>query len=301
VTADLRTAAFGDRPDADVRVPAAAPPLDHWLAAVALGGRGRYAAAAGHLTGLLGSPDPVLAALANTTLASHLRQVGGHALARSHDAEAARRLAGAPDRGDRPDPDGVDRAGAAADVLLGLAADAIGLGRVGEATRLLAAARRVGGAASWRITVRIGWVATELALATGRPDTAVDHAEGSKRYAEAAGATRHTVKSTMMLGVALATGGTPDERRRAERLLTDAVASSLTRGIFSLAWPCALQLAELSPDRAAHWTAVAADALTRVFSWADPTKRRIAAASPWLPTALIHSGEPTRTGCRRIT
>ncbi|HKN97569.1 MAG TPA: hypothetical protein VJX10_10665, partial [Pseudonocardiaceae bacterium] len=181
------------------------------------------------------------------------------------------------------------------------AADAIGLGRPGEATRLLAAARRAGGTPSWRTTVRIGWVAAELALATGRPDTAVVHAERSKRSAEEVGAARHTVKSTMMLGVALAAEGTPDGRRRAEWLLTEAVASSLTRGIFPLTWPCALQLAELAPDRAAAHTAVAADALTRVFSWSDPAKRRIAAASPWLPAALIHSGEPTRTGSGRIT
>jgi hypothetical protein len=297
----LLASAFGARPEAVVRVAADAPPLDRWLAAVVLGGQGRYAAAAGHLGRLIGSRDPVVAALAGTTLASHLRQVGGHAEARRHDAEAARRLTAAPDQPGPPDQHGIDRAGATADVLLGLAADAIGLGHPAEATRLLDAARQVRDAISWRITVRVGWVATELALATGRPDAAVTLADRSKRFAEAAGATRHTVKSTMMLGVALATGGTPDGRRQAVRLLTEAEAVSLTRGIFPLAWPCALQLAELAPDRAAQHTAVAADALTRIFSWSDPTKRRIAAASPWLPGALIHSGEPTRTGCGRIT
>jgi hypothetical protein len=301
VRADLLHAAFGARPDAAVRVPVDAAPLDRWLAAVVLGGQGRYAAAAALLTGLLGARDPVVAALAGTTLAAHLRQVGGHAEARGYDAEAARRLAGAPGEPGPAHPHGVDRAGATADVLLGLAADAVGLGRTGETTRLLAAARRVGGTPSWRTTVRIGWVAAELALATDRPDTAVSHAEESKRFAEGAGATRHTVKSTMMLAVALATGGTPDGRRRAERLLTDAVAVSLTRGMFSLTWPCALQLAELAPDQAAQHRAVAVDALTRVFSWSDPTKRRIAAASPWLPATLIHSGEPTRSGCGGIT
>lgn len=298
---DLLDAAFGARPDMVVRVPVDAPPLDRWLAAVVLGGQGRYAAAAAHLTGLLGCPDPVVAALAGSTLAAHLRQVGGHAAARGHDAEAARRLAAAPDEPGPARPHGVDRAGATADVLLGLAADAIGLGRPGEATRLLAAAGRVGGTPSWRTTVRVGWVAAELALATGRPDTAVSHAERSKRFAEEMGAARHTVKSTLVLGVALATGGTPDGRRRAEQLLTEAEGSSLTRGIFPLTWPCALQLAELAPDRAAVHNAVAADALTRVFWWSDPTKRRIAAASAWFPAALIHSGEPTRTGSGRTT
>lgn len=284
-----------------MRVAADAPPLDRWLAGVVLGGQGRYAAATAHLSRLLGSPDPVVAALAGTTLASHLRQIGGHAEARRHDAEAARRLAVAPDQREPAQEHGIDRVGATVDVLLGLAADAIGLGRPAEATRLLDAARQVRGATSWRVTVRIGWVATELALATDRPAAAAAHADRSKRFAEAAGATRHTVKSTMMLGVSLATGGTPDGRRQARRLLTEAEAVSLTRGIFPLAWPCALQLAELAPDRAAQHTAVAADALTRLFSWSDPAKRRIAAASPWLPGTLIHSGEPTRTGCGRIT
>src|SRR5437763_12915950 len=134
--ADLRAAAFGARRDADVHAMAAdGAPRQRWLAAVTLGGQGRYGLATAVLRGLLADADPVLAALAGATLASHRRQLGGHAAARSLDGAAAGRLAGVAADG-HADPDGLDAAGAWSDVLLGLAADAVGLGRVGEARRL---------------------------------------------------------------------------------------------------------------------------------------------------------------------
>ncbi|HEX5405846.1 MAG TPA: hypothetical protein VFX16_26520 [Pseudonocardiaceae bacterium] len=306
-SADLLSAAFGGRPDTVVAVPADATPTDRWLAGVVLGGQGRYAAAAGQLRRVLGGPDPVLAALAGATMASHLRQLGGHAAARRYDAEAARRLAAsdrASDRSATPaDPYGMDRTGALVDVLLGLAADAIGLHRPAEAARLHDAARRASGDTepAWRVTVRIDWVATEIALATDRPAAAVRHAERATAVATAHGAVRHTVKSTMMLGAALTSGGTPDGRPRAERLLAGALDVSLTRGMFSLAWPCALLLADLAPDRAADFTETAANVLTSVFWSSDAEMRRIAAASRWMPGSLIRSGEPTRTSGQLTT
>jgi hypothetical protein len=304
----LRAAAFGDRPDADLPLSPDADGLDRWLAAVVLGGQGRYARAAGLLTGLLADPDPVLAALAGSTRASHLRQLGGHDQARRYDAEAARRLATThrPARTHRPDvaddPHGVGRRGALVDVLLGLAADAIGLGRPAVAARLHDAAMRAAARdETWRVTVRIEWVATELALATGRPAAAVPHAERAVALSTVEGGTRHTVKSTMMLGAALTAEGTPDGRSRAEALLTDAVAVSLTRGMFPLVWPCALLLADLLPERAAHYTSLVGSVLTSIFSWSDPAMRRISAASVWMPTSLIRSGEPTRTSVELTT
>jgi hypothetical protein len=98
--------AFGDRPDAPLQVRAGDPPEWHWLTAVALGARGRYAAAAtlldGLLSGVLDGPgrgrDPgpecgaahravplALRAHAAVTRAAHLRQVGGHLAARRFD------------------------------------------------------------------------------------------------------------------------------------------------------------------------------------------------------------------------
>lgn len=323
----LRAAAFGDRPDAAVTVSSDADGRDRWLAAVALGGQGRYARAAALLTGLLGDPDPVLAALAGSTMASHLRQLGGHGRARTHDAEAARRLTAAtsdglderrgggdPQGGNHPhggddndphgsgDPDGIDRRGALVDVLLGLAADAIGLGRPSVADRLHGAAVRAAAEhGAWRVTVRIEWVAAELALATGRPAAAVPHAERALALATAEGGTRHTAKSTMVLGAALAAQGTPDGRSRAEALLTDAVTLSLTRGMFPLVWPCALLLADLAPDHREHYTSLVSSVLTSIFEWCDPAMRRISAASVWMPMSLIRSGEPTRTSVELTT
>ncbi|UVS82094.1 hypothetical protein [Actinokineospora sp. UTMC 2448] len=95
-----------------------------WLAAVALGARGHYAAAATHLGPLARSPDPVLAALAAATRASHLRQVGGHAAARSWDARGLHRLTAA--RAADAGPDGAPglAAAARAEARLALAADA---------------------------------------------------------------------------------------------------------------------------------------------------------------------------------
>src|SRR6266702_857235 len=199
VTADLRAAAFGTAADRQ------ASPRDRWLAAVTLGGQGRYAAAAATLRDLHTGSDPLYAALAGATMASHLRQLGGHEHARRLDAAALRRLPSGrlPSRSE-PDPDGVDHAGALVDALLGLAADAIGLGRVTEAARLHAAATAAAGDERvWRVTVRIDWVATEVALAAGRFGDAVPPAERAMAAARAAGAVRHTVKSTMMLGAAL--------------------------------------------------------------------------------------------------
>lgn len=299
MTADLRAAAFGDRPEATVTVAPDATATDRWLAAVALGGQGHYARAAALLRPLLTGPDPTVGALAGAALASHLRQLGGHAAARHLDSEAARRLTGR-HRPVPPDPDGVDRTGATVDVLLGLAADAIGLHRPRQAARLHAAAVRAAAhgpdPAAWRVTVRVEWVATELALATGDPGAAVGHAERALAGATAAGATRHAVKSTMMLGAALATGGASDGRSRAAALLTEALATSLTRGILPLAWPCALLLADVAPDRANDCGKIISDTLTRVFSRADAEMARIGLASPWMPVALIRSGEPARTG-----
>ena len=150
-------AAFGATPD---RVPRGASRAEErWLVAVALGGQGRYAAAATELARLAADPGvpPRLAAHAAVTRAAHLRQLGGHAAARTHDAVGLRLAAaalrarpgtphtggvspcrdsaggvsppcdGVGDAAAAPD-DGVDLAAARIDALVGLAADAIGLG-----------------------------------------------------------------------------------------------------------------------------------------------------------------------------
>ncbi|MFD2397332.1 hypothetical protein ACFSVJ_11940 [Prauserella oleivorans] len=162
---DLRRAAFGDDPGLGDRVLAAADgPRERWLAAVVLGARGRYAAAASILQPLARGTDDVAAALAGSTLASHRRQLGGHAAAQPLDGAALARALGATGT---PDDDGLDPAGARADALLGLAADNLALGRLTASRRLIAAAAEH--VTSWRTRVRAGWVSAEVALAGGAP------------------------------------------------------------------------------------------------------------------------------------
>jgi hypothetical protein len=314
-------AAFGPAPDADVHAAAlAGAGRVRWLAAVALGGQGRYAAAAAVLRPLINGRDQVLAALAGATLASHRRQLGGHAAARRLDAAALARLAAlgtppvptagsppTPTTGPRPvrtpgfspDPYDTDLGGAWSDVLLGLAADAIGVGQLSQARRLHAAARalidegRVGG---WRAKVRTGWVGAEIELAAGRPEAGRAGAEHAARLAGEVGARRHIVKSDLVLATTFAAGGTPEGAVRAHGLLEGVLSASLRWGIFSLAWPAALVLADLAPDRGEHFAKIASKALSWSFARADGEMQRLATASPWIPSALVRSGEPTRTG-----
>ncbi|MGH3439698.1 MAG: hypothetical protein ACRDRN_24995 [Sciscionella sp.] len=277
---------------------AAAYGLRHrWLAAVALGGQGRYAAAAGLLAPLVTGPDPVTAALAGATLASHRRQLGGHAVARSWDSAAIRRLgcelAATPVAGD-PDPDGIDADGALHDVLLGLAADAIGLGRPAPATRFIEAAwlRCHPG---WRGQVRAGWVTAELALATGSTAAAVEAAERAVELVQPVDAPRHNTKSGLVLAAALATQGTERGRGRAATLLDRAVSTSLERGFLPLLWPSALLLAELRPERVKGCRELAGSALNCIFARSDWEGRRLVLASPWMPTALLQTSDSAAT------
>ncbi|MHA6785296.1 hypothetical protein ACVGOW_30520 [Pseudonocardia saturnea] len=182
-----------------VQLPAGAPAGERWLAAVALGGQGRFAAAATMLRALLTDPrtPPGSAAHAAVTLAAHRRQQGGHAAARVLDARGLRLAAAAPAAAARPD--GTDAAAARVDALVGLAADALGLGDP-VAARLLDAAEAVGHP-SWRTAVRIGWVRAELALYGGRAAEGLEPAERALDRARAAGAQRHVVKSRLVLAV----------------------------------------------------------------------------------------------------
>ncbi len=238
----LRVAAFGDRPDAAVRVRPGMSAEERWLVAVVLGGQGRYAAAAAELGRLLTDPGVprAVAAHAAVTRAAHRRQQGGHAAARRDDALGLR-LATA-DTGARPDHDGTDAGAARVDALVGLAADAVGLGAVAAAARLLGAAEHaLTGRPSWRPAVRVNWVRAELALVTGRAADAVAPAAAALAGAQAAGAARHVLKSRLVLAVARGATGTPgivDE--------LDAIAAECASlGLVPLQWPCALAAADL--------------------------------------------------------
>jgi hypothetical protein len=407
---ELRRAAFRDRPDLDVRAAATGPARHRWLAAVVLGAQGWYAAAASLLDPLRRHPDPVLAALAGTALASHRRQLGGHTAAHALDAAALARLvsagltppriptgpdpapaaatgpgraavpadpvagtgagqqptrvgdagtgvAGGPDGrarnvgdagtadptrpdpalgdpdgrapnvGDRAvtdpdmggpnvdgpnvdgplvgDPDGVDGVGALVDALLGLAADALGLGRLAAAARLLAAAQATVDTrpVSWRTRVRLGWVTAELALAGGRAADAVAPAERAVQLARAAGAVRHRWKSELVLAAAWGVAGGPNGRQRAAELVGCVASHIGDSGVISLSWPAALLLAEhpgeSGPGVAETHLRRAADALSCALRRADPLGRWLAVGSPWVPVGLLRSGEPPNADPRK--
>jgi hypothetical protein len=71
--------------------------------------------------------------------------------------------------------------------------------------------------------------------------------------------------------------------------------------MFPLAWPSASLLAELAGDADDRHIEIATNALTSVFLASDAAMQRMGAASVWLPTALIRSGEPTRSSVELAT
>ncbi len=197
---------------------------------MAAAGQGHYSVARSELAELRRSvPEGPLASLANSTEASLLRQQGWHELARGWDGRAML-LAGA------------DRA-AQVDALVGLAADALGVGRFAASARLLRDARGVLGedAPVDRLAVRVQWVSAELAMATGRGEDALQHAQRSVDLAAVPDiSARHRAKSGVVLSAALCCSGRLDAARSvADRLLDD----TARLGLIPLRWAVASLLA----------------------------------------------------------
>lgn len=222
----LANAAFGDDPGR-WPLPCAATPRGLWLRAVAAGGQGRYASARADLAKLYRSAGPECA-LAHSTEASFLRQLGWHTRARRWDGRALT-LAG-------PDVE------AAADALIGLAADALGMGRFAASERALARAGGLLDSAPPRLRVRMGWVSAELAMARGEGATAVSHAERAVEHAAALGSVRHQVKSSVVLAAARCSAGDLD----AARAVADAALDETHRlGMVPLRWALGCLLADI--------------------------------------------------------
>lgn len=291
--------AFGAQPPRSAaELPEPGSAVEIWWQAVALGGTGHYAAARAALCRLrANTTDPVLLSLAASTEGSLRRQLGGHARAAHDDGRAAAlvlpRLPRDAGSGDRPDPahhHSADLLGtgtrplspepfdteptdyyrtpdpldAAADALIGLAADALGTGRLALATRLLdrcsallgieypplPAIERPAGADHGtvqkparaavdrsRAFVRLHWVRAETALAGGRSAEALTAAETALAAAERGPSIRHRVKSRLL--VAAAAGVTGDTGRAAElAALVDAQCHE--SGLLPLRWACAM-------------------------------------------------------------
>ena len=214
-------------------LPTATTPDELWLRAVAAGGQGRYGSAYRDLAELRrNAPAGRLASLSHSTQGSFLRQLGWHTLARGWDGRALA-LAGA-------DPE------ARADALIGLAADALGIGRFAAAATLLARADSVlsAGPVPDRQPVRRRWVAAELAMARGDGDVAVRHAREAVRLAGAMGvpSARHAVKSEVVLAAALCSAGAVERARAVAEAALDATGRL---GLVPLRWALACLLIDI--------------------------------------------------------
>jgi hypothetical protein len=233
----LVRAAFGTEPSA-WPLPAASTPQQLWLRAVASGGQGRYGNAYADLAALRRAPAaPRLVSLAHSTQGSLLRQLGWHTLARGWDGRALA-LAGT-------DPE------ARADALIGLAADALGVGRFAAAARLLTRAdaalvpAELSANAGERLAVRRRWVGAELAMATGDGATAVRRAEEGVELARAmaAASVRHQVKSDVVLAAALCSAGATDRARDVAQAALEATGE---HGLIPLRWALACLLIDIA-------------------------------------------------------
>jgi len=233
ISTTLQNAAFGTDPG---RWPlAAARTTDELLLrAVAAGGQGRYSSAQADLTELLRrEPQGRRASLAMSTRASFLRQLGWHAHARGWDGRALAAAGRDPEAG--------------VDALIGLAADALGLGRLAASAALLTRASAVLDDAEVppaRLAIRMAWVRAELAMAAGHGGEARRHAQRGVELAEQAlpGLRRHRVKSDVVLAAALCS----DLDLEPSRAVADtALADTETYGLVPLRWALACLLAEI--------------------------------------------------------
>lgn len=268
-------AAFHGRPDAGVAplaraVEAAAEAgLEaeaagaSWLLGVCLAAAGRYGRALEVLAPVVeveGPPETrMISALAAATVASIHRQLGRHGVAQDYDQGALRAA------GDVPD--------GRFDALLGLAADAVGLGDAARAAaRLDEAAGLLGERTDWwRQRVRLGWVRAEVALLTGDPQAAVAAAQDAVELAERSGAPRHVAKGLLFLGVAQVQAGAT---REAALTLRRGALLAESLGAVPLQWPVRAVLgalvAEHDPVESGRCLAAARQAVDKIAAELPP-------------------------------
>jgi hypothetical protein len=146
----------------------------------------------------------------------------------------------------------VRRAGSLrADALVGLAADALGIGRFAAATTLLtradaALAAQLPAHVADRLAVRRRWVAAELAMACGEAATAVRRAEEAVELARAMQtppSVRHQVKSDVVLAAALCSAGAVERARAVAQAALDDTGRF---GLIPLRWALACLLIDIS-------------------------------------------------------
>ena len=257
---DLMAAAFGGRPG-QWPLPAGTTPRQQWLRAIAAGGQGRYGSAYADLAALTRAvPSGPLASLAHSARASFLRQLGWHGVARGWDGRALA-LAGAD-------------AEAAGDALTGLAADALGVGRLSASATLLARADPFVAQAPPRLAVRRAWVTAELAMFGGDGAGAVRNAEVAVDLAATSldDAARHRAKSQVVLAAALCSAGDVD---RARDVADAALELTGSLGLIPLRWALACLLIDLAitDGRAAELRGIRDDCARRVEHWGGTLRR----------------------------
>ncbi len=228
-----------------------------WLLGVCLASAGRYGGALEVLDPLVagtGSAESlVLSALASATAASVHRQLGRHSVAQGYDERALEGSGGTGEAG--------------FDALLGLAADAVGLGDAEVAAgRLDEATAVVGDRADWwRQRVRLGWVRAEVALLRGHAEEAAASAHASVDLAEQSGAPRHVAKGLLFLGVAQVEAG---QLTDAATVLRRAGLLAESLGTLPLQWPAravlGALLAEDAPAESERALAAARRAVTAI-------------------------------------
>lgn len=238
----LEDAAFGASPG-ESRLPPAVTPLDSWRRAVALGARGYYGRSAAELTRThaLGRTDPLLRSLALSTEGSLRRQLGWHRLAGEFDG-AAFALVGALESSE---PLAI---AARCDALTGLAADALGQGRLalGEqllgrcATELERSDERV-----WRQRLRLMWVSAEISFASGAGTRALELARAGDELARECPSVRHRIKTRLLLAAAFCVQGDLDGSRD---VALDVLQQCEDQGLLPLRWAAAMLLAGVDPS-----------------------------------------------------
>jgi tetratricopeptide (TPR) repeat protein len=211
-----------------------------WLLGVCLSSVGRYGGALQVLepTAAMGADAAVelqvVAGLAAAAVAAVNRQLGRHGSARAHDEQALTLTGGAGEAG--------------FDAVVGLAADAVGLGEAGAAREHQAAAKALveEHAHWWRQRVRLGWLEAEIGLLTGEPEAAAEVAHEAVELAERSGAPRHVAKGLLFLGVAQVESAREDD---AAATLRRAALLAESLGTLPLLWPARAVLGALVAER----------------------------------------------------
>ena len=241
----LVAAAFGPSPGAHP-LPAAHGPEQNWLRAVVLGGQGRYAAARAELARVRGTGG-VWSSFGASTEASLLRQLGGHRAAAVLDGRALAE-AGSLRTGSG------NTVAAWCDAATGLAADALGRGRLAVCGSLLdrcaaaldAAESEAGEKAFVRQRIRLAWVGAESALAAGDFTRARSRADRAVELADGFGSIRHSVKSDLVRSASLT--GLPDHGPAMD-LAADVLARAEEHELIPLQWAAAMLLDGLGAGR----------------------------------------------------